>query len=87
MLGSVSKPIIFDSDIIKHLNKFQTCPACKRGRLLKGPNRISLDVRCDNPACGKEFWLAFAEGERQRVVSGGYLARNRPEFYGGPLRW
>jgi hypothetical protein len=77
----------FDTEIVRHLNAFHTCPECKSGRLLKGPSRGSLDVRCDNSSCGKEFWLMVEVGRKTLVTSGGRLAQDRPELYRGYLEW
>jgi len=77
----------FDPETVQHLNSFHTCPDCKTGRLLKGPSRSSLDVRCDNPACGKEFWLTLGTGRKTVVVSGGRLSQDKPELYRGYLEW
>ncbi len=77
----------FDPETIAHLNTSHTCPECKVGRLMKGPSRGSQDVRCDNSACGKEFWLTLEVGRKTVVTSGGRLSQDKPELYRGHLEW
>lgn len=65
---------------LNHINRSKTCPVCKVGKFLEGPHGgLSINVRCNNSKCGREFNLGFAG--QGRVWTGEHLDRDDPLLY------
>ena len=67
---------------VKAINATGLCPMCGKGDLLFGPSGgCSVNVKCNNLDCRKEFWIGIGFGE---VIWGGDIDRDDPALYSGP---